>query len=189
MHTNEPRTPLTDMGYETEDLNMRGLGKGTLYFFLFAFASILGGGLLFWLMDSEGIKDSMTKESQQPFAPKVPQDPNPLLQTNVTVKMDTMELRKMEDNALATPAYIDKTKGIIRIPIDRAIDLTVERMQPGQPTTTVNPGSNVVGEGAAPSSLPERVPAAAPSPTAGATGPAGAVPTSPPSFVPGGPPR
>ncbi len=126
MHTKEPRKdPLIELGYEKEDLNMKGVGKGTLFFFVFTFVCIGLGYWVFAVMNPDAMKGH--QEDQPAFMGKVP--PEPLLQSNQTTKTDIVDLRANEDNALKIPAYVDQGKGVIRIPIDRAIDLTVQRLQ------------------------------------------------------------
>jgi len=142
MHTNEPRkNPLTNLGYETEDLNMKGLWKGTVWFFGFTFFSIFAGAILFWLFYHPS--KTMEEQTQQGFTRRMPEDPNPLLQTNVTTKTDMESLRKAERTALTTPAYVDQTKGIVRIPIDHAVELETIRLQHNQqnPPTSVEDGT------------------------------------------------
>lgn len=170
MHTDEPRkNPLTDLGYETEDLNLNGIWAGAKWFFGFAFAMIGLGALLFMWMDRYGLKDY--QDASAPFSNKIPAAPNPLLQGNVTTKTDIIDLRRNENNALTTPAYVDQAHGIIRIPIDHAIDLTVQRLQsgPGQADIIRGPADIPVETPTNPALPPNDTPAqptASPSPSA-----------------------
>jgi hypothetical protein len=57
--------------------------------------------------------------------------PEPRLQTNP--RADLAELREREDRALNTYSWVDRNAGIVRIPIDRAMSLTLERGLPVAP--------------------------------------------------------
>lgn len=56
--------------------------------------------------------------------------PEPRLQTNP--RQDLAELRAREDNTLTTYGWVDRNAGIMRIPIDEAIKLTIERGLPAR---------------------------------------------------------
>jgi hypothetical protein len=51
--------------------------------------------------------------------------PAPQLETNERTELNKIRLR--EENVLSTYDYVDKNAGTIRIPIDRAMDLLVQR--------------------------------------------------------------
>jgi hypothetical protein len=57
--------------------------------------------------------------------------PEPRLQTNP--RQDLGDLRAREDQVLTSYGWVDKNTGIVRIPIDEAMKLTLER---GLPTRT-----------------------------------------------------
>jgi hypothetical protein len=59
------------------------------------------------------------------------QPPEPRLQTHPA--RDMRELRSAEDQLLSQYAWIDPDKGIVRIPVERAMDLLAQR---GLPRTT-----------------------------------------------------
>ena len=58
--------------------------------------------------------------------------PEPRLQTNP--RQDLIDLRAREDAILNTYGWVDKTRGIVRIPIREAMRLTVERGLPARQT-------------------------------------------------------
>jgi hypothetical protein len=60
--------------------------------------------------------------------------PEPRLQTNP--KQDLIDLRRAEDLILNTYGWVDKTGGVVRIPIDDAMKLTIERGLPVRTTET-----------------------------------------------------
>jgi len=57
--------------------------------------------------------------------------PAPQLETNERTELNNIRLR--EENVLSTYDYVDKNAGTMRIPIDRAMDLLVQRGLPVQP--------------------------------------------------------
>ena len=66
--------------------------------------------------------------------------PTPQLETNERSELNGARLK--EEQTLATYDYIDQNAGIVRIPIDRAMDLIAERGLPTRPqatTTTQQP--------------------------------------------------
>ena len=56
--------------------------------------------------------------------------PEPRLQTNP--RGDLQELRDQENELLTTYRWVDKNAGVVRIPIDRAMQLTLERGLPAR---------------------------------------------------------
>jgi hypothetical protein len=56
--------------------------------------------------------------------------PEPRLQTNP--RQDLIEMRAKEDATLNTYEWVDKTGGVVRIPIGEAMKLTVERGLPAR---------------------------------------------------------
>jgi hypothetical protein len=56
--------------------------------------------------------------------------PEPRLQT--TPRVDLQQLRAREEEKLGTYQWVDRSAGIVRIPIDQAIKLTLERGLPAK---------------------------------------------------------
>lgn len=54
---------------------------------------------------------------------------------------DLQEVRKAEDAKLATYQYIDKEKGIVRIPVERALQLMAEEAKTAVPKTEASPAA------------------------------------------------
>jgi hypothetical protein len=63
--------------------------------------------------------------------------PEPQLETNERTELNKVRLR--EEDILSTYDYVDKDAGTVRIPIDRAMDLLVQRGLPtrGQPSDMI----------------------------------------------------
>jgi hypothetical protein len=62
--------------------------------------------------------------------------------TNTPVT-DMEQMRAAEEQSLHTPGWVDKQRGIVRIPIDVAKQLAVQRLQqpPSNPATQQPPGT------------------------------------------------
>ena len=57
--------------------------------------------------------------------------PEPRLQDNAV--QDLQQLRASEDRTLSSYGWVDRKKGVVRIHIERAIDLLAQRWLPGRP--------------------------------------------------------
>lgn len=111
------------VGHDTSDVSSRGVrlfGAG-----LAAVLILLGVlvGLLYAYL--RRVEPAATL-SPYPLAAERPAlPPEPRLQPNP--RADLLELRAREDAQLSTYGWIDRPDGIVHIPIDRAMALTVER--------------------------------------------------------------
>jgi len=122
MHGEEPRNP--HVHHEPVDINARSLTK---------FGMVMAGLIVVFLFGLWGVFEFLAKreaELGRPVSPaalvraqKLP--PEPRLQAHAT--QDMREMRANEDRLLHQYAWIDPDKGIVRIPVDKAMDLVVER--------------------------------------------------------------
>ena len=115
--------------HEESDVNVRGL---------FGFAVGLTVTVLFvcfgvWLL----FQFYLAREGQQPPAeyPLAVQQqnrlpPEPRLQTNP--RQDLSDLHAQEDQTLTTYGWVDKRAGIVRIPIEQAMKLAVQKGLPSR---------------------------------------------------------
>jgi hypothetical protein len=72
----------------------------------------------------------------------------PLLQVSSRADMDA--LRRREDEQLRSAAWVDEPNGVVRMPIERAIELAGERGFPDWPKAEVTPPASEAPEGVAP---------------------------------------
>jgi hypothetical protein len=115
--------------HETSDASVAGLfgfGAGLL---------IAGAIILFcvWLLfQFFASREGQVAPAEYPLSAgqqaRLP--PEPRLQTNP--RQDLADLRAREDAVLGTYGWVDKTTGVVRIPIDEAMKLTVERGLPAR---------------------------------------------------------
>jgi hypothetical protein len=117
--------------HETSDIDIRGVfafGAGLLL------SAIVIHGLIWLLFVYFAGREANQPAPQYPLAAgqsRLP--PEPRLQTNP--RQDLSDLRASEEAILNTYAWADRTAGTVRIPIARAMQLTVERGLPTRQTT------------------------------------------------------
>lgn len=115
-------------GYERRDMSVRVVGTFLLGL-LVAIGVILV--LMGWLFDYFSARATRLDVPPSPLAQARPLPPEPRLQ--VRPGKDLRALRATEDAAMNSYGWVDQTAGIVRIPIDRAMDLLAKRGLPGPP--------------------------------------------------------
>ena len=115
--------------HEETDVNIRGIfgfGAGLTLVLIVVYVVVR---LMFVYMDRQA---STTAAPDFPLAAghetRLP--PEPRLQT--TPRQDLQQLRAREEEKLRTYQWVDRSAGIVRIPIDQAIKLTLERGLPSK---------------------------------------------------------
>lgn len=128
MDGNELRNP--HVHHETGDVNARALTKFGLSMSLLIVIFLFGLFFVFqYLKNREAEAGLPLSPSALVNNQKLP--PEPRLQSHAT--QDMREFRAVEDRAMHEYAWIDPDKGIVRIPVDRAMELIAQR---GLPATT-----------------------------------------------------
>lgn len=117
-----PQPPV--LGHEHEDVTTRPIvlaGVGLTIFL------IIVVGLMLGLYDFFAAREARLSPPANPLAaaegPRLP--PEPRLQVHPV--RDLRELREAESNILDHYAWVDKSAGVVRIPIARAIDVMAAR--------------------------------------------------------------
>jgi hypothetical protein len=110
----------------------------------------------------------------QPF-PKKGQGDEPIAPNSNTPVTDLADMRRSEDTVLHSYGYVDRQKGLVRIPIDQAKDLVLSRLQSApltpqaEPLVPVPAGQTPPPQQAAPNTAPDTgaipVPATTPATT------------------------
>ena len=118
------------VGHEESDVNIRaifGFGLGLLA------VAVVIHALMWLLFVYFAARDDASAAPHHPLAPvesaAVP--PEPRLQTNP--RQDLLDLRAQEAQVLGSYGWIDRNAGTVRIPIDEAMRLTLERGLPARP--------------------------------------------------------
>ena len=128
-HAHGPEAENPSTHHETTDVNIAailGFAAG-----LVAVAIVVH--LLVWVMfrffDAREARD---KAVEYPLAIEQEQrlPPEPRLQTNP--RQDLQDLRTQETDALTTYGWVDKNGGVVRIPIDEAMRIVVQRGLPAR---------------------------------------------------------
>jgi len=125
-------------GHETSDVNIRailGFGLGLLIAALFIHFMVW---VLFEYLQARA---TARMRPEYPLAvgegQRVP--PEPRLQTNP--REDLRELREAEDRILTTYGWVDRNAGAVRIPIEQAMKVVVQRGLPARQENNVNTNS------------------------------------------------
>jgi hypothetical protein len=115
--------------HETSDVNIRGIlifGAGLLV------VAVVLHVLVWGLFKYFEAREARRVAPQYPLAAaadtRVP--PEPRLQTNP--REDLRELRAQEDQILNSYGWVDRNAGVVRIPIEEAMKLTVQRGLPAR---------------------------------------------------------
>src|ERR1035437_8136982 len=120
--TKQPHTP--HPGHETTDVNVWAIGKFGIGMVVVCVVSIvLLFGLLKFFQSREETSVANTVEPTKLF-------PEPQLQK--TEILDLQATRAEEDKLLNGYAWVDQPKGVVRIPVDRAIEVLARRGLPSR---------------------------------------------------------
>jgi hypothetical protein len=112
------------IGHETTDVNVWAVGKFAIGLVVVCVVSIaLLFGLLKFFQSREETSVANTVEPTKIF-------PQPQLQK--TPIPDLKAIRAEEDKLLNGYAWVDQPKGVVRIPVDRAIEVLAERGLPSR---------------------------------------------------------
>jgi hypothetical protein len=112
-------------GYETEDVKGRGI--------------IISGGVLIIIMvitmllisSLTGYLEGLAEQGDEPLSPLIESQPTPVgarLQQSPPADMKAFRVEQQE--VLQSYQWVDKSNGVVRIPIERAMQLTIERGLP-----------------------------------------------------------
>ena len=113
--------------HETSDVNLRAIlafGAGLIV------AGVCINFIVWLLFTYFSVRESRQVPAVYPLASRQENrlPPEPRLQTQP--REDLRELRVREDEILTSYGWLDKNAGVVRIPIDRAMKMTVERGLP-----------------------------------------------------------
>jgi hypothetical protein len=155
-----PVPPTTDRGYEHSDVAIRPLA---MFIAGLAISLIIVSGIvamLFWLFESGAAE---TDPAPLPLAQENTVTPGPLLQ--VSPRQDLELLRERDERLLGTAEWIDRDRGIARIPIERAMERIAEHGLPEWPAVEVAPASQAEDADRAPLEPAARTPQGSGQPT------------------------
>ena len=118
-----------DAHHEHSDVNIRAILTFGLALIVVAAAIHI---LIFGLYRYFDRRDGAKVQTEYPLAATLGhrEPPEPRLQTDP--RQDLSDLRAKEDDVLGSYGWVDKNAGIVRIPIDAAMRLTLERGLPSR---------------------------------------------------------
>ncbi len=121
-----PRPPEAGDGLDRE-IHYKAVWRFTAFLLVLVAAGLVSMWALFGFLKREIDRSqppapplAAARETPLPPEPRLEGPPGPVLQA----------LRTKEDAVLATWGWVDRTKGIAEIPVDRAIEIAVERGLP-----------------------------------------------------------
>jgi hypothetical protein len=128
-HADRENTAPASVDHETSDVNIRAIFGFALGLTVTTMIVGLAVWVLFQYFDARESRAVFTEYPLATRESRVP--PEPRLQTNP--REDLGNLRTREDQSLSSYGWVDKNAGVVRIPIDRAMQLVVERGLPVRP--------------------------------------------------------
>jgi len=127
-------------GHEERDVALRPVTAGIIgLFVLLGLAVLLMRVLFSYLAAREARLSPPPNPLAQSFGRQLP--PEPRLQTDP--RQDLLQMRGQEDAVLSSYGWIDRQAGIVRIPIERAMQLLAEH---GLPARAVAPPPGTGGQ-------------------------------------------
>jgi hypothetical protein len=124
---------MADLSHEQSDVDFRAiLGFGAALIVVAAVVQLLIYVLFGYFNGREGVKVA----AEYPLAASQGhrEPPEPRLQTDP--RQDLADMRAKEDEVLGSYGWVDKNAGVVRIPIDAAMQLTLERGLPARTEPT-----------------------------------------------------
>jgi hypothetical protein len=122
-----------DVSHEASDVDIRAIFQFAGGLVVLGIVSALIVGLLFGYLTRR--EDRASGQPNYPLAASQEErlPPEPRLQA--TPRQDLNDLRAAEDATLKSYQWVDRNAGVVRIPIDEAMKLTVQRGLPARPQT------------------------------------------------------
>jgi hypothetical protein len=126
-------------GYETRDINTQFIN---VIVGLLVVLTLAGLGVSWFVIDFMNQRHLQNAPALSPLANTLPdQPPEPRLQTRPAADIEKMRIT--ERQILESYAWIDEKGGIVRIPVERAMDLIAQR---GLPVRKTEAGGREVGK-------------------------------------------
>ena len=135
-------------GYEDSDVSVRRL---------FAFAGGVVGLVILGVLGSAAVFHFFVQHQPlgppaSPFEDVRTLPPEPRLETNAP--LDLKRYRDDQEKVLSTYGWVDQPNGIVRIPVERAMDLLLEKGYPLPATSTAAGQKHAAGQTPSASSRP-----------------------------------
>jgi len=139
-----PPRDVVEMGHEPAELRARG-------FVIFLICLVIGAAAINALLAWAYLQMKKTREHQavsSPLAESHPLPPGPVQEGSAAHPQlpaeDLAALKTRDEMILGNYAWVDKDKGIVRVPIERGMEMLLQR---GLPVRAQTPGSASGNEG------------------------------------------
>jgi hypothetical protein len=123
----EPTLVNPQVHHEREDVGASWLAIGAISILIL---TVIGVGLSAWILGTMETQRSEIIPTPLPLIQLRSTPPPPRLQPNIldrnTAEEDMADLRAREDELLTTYGWVNREAGIVRIPIDQAIERLAE---------------------------------------------------------------
>ena len=134
-----PHVSPASPGYETRDANVRGVFK----FLVFMSVTLAVAALLCWGLVRHFSRQNAGAASVSPIAETPP--PGPQLQAKP--REDWLKYHQQQEQALETYTWENRASGIVRVPIERAMELLLQKGLPVQTGTPPNEAKKPAPQG------------------------------------------
>lgn len=116
-----------EVSHETSDIDLRHIAMWSIALVILV---VLLLALLLWLFGHFSKRENRLGHRTAGVPAAAPMTAAPQLQ--ISPRSDLAEMRAAEEKALHSYGWIDKEKGLARIPIERAMELLAERAAPAK---------------------------------------------------------
>ena len=133
-HQPLPDLSIPDMRHEHRDVNVWAVGKVGIALILTTIASLLLMFGVFRYLEVRENEAQIPPASVRTLNPsKLPPEPNVMFNEHEPTNLQ--DIRAEEDKLINSYGWVDQAKGVVRIPIGRAMDLVAQRGIPARPQT------------------------------------------------------
>jgi hypothetical protein len=121
-----------DVSHETRDVNVFQISAFGIGLLLACIVTVFAMWVMFrFLFNREDAKNANNPAAAM-MSERQKEPPKPQLQAEP--KLELRDLRTNEDTMLHSYGWVDQGKGIVRIPIDQAIDIVSQKGLPSKPS-------------------------------------------------------
>jgi hypothetical protein len=125
----KPPSGVMELGHEPSEVRARGF---VVFVICFIISALLSQVFLWWVYGT--LHRQTVTAPVSPLIEQHPIPPEPVQQGSAahtnSPAMDLQHMHQKEDEILNNYGWVDRNKGIIRVPIDRAMQMTIEQGLP-----------------------------------------------------------
>ncbi len=129
---------LRRMGYETDDVGVATILRWVVFMFVFVFASLVVTYFIYLVfVPGDNTQAEINAQSPLLSQKRLPPPDAPILQA--APKQDWKDFTRQADEKVHTYGWVNPSRGVVKIPVERAIDLLAERGIPVPPAPAPQP--------------------------------------------------